>query len=164
MVDSDAVLVDHTLRFDLYSAGRRGGVANIRRKKGSVVRGVLYWIPDPAETAALDRREGAPFVYRRQKVTVMVQGKTVEVVTYVGRRTLGYEIAPSAEYAGTVLRGIRDAEYREQVERHINQLGCAQLGVECHGFSNDLSNKDWVAAGGRSARQIVQKATWSHAP
>lgn len=41
------------------------------------------WAIDPARLGALDRFEGVPSLYRRETISVVLEGKDVEVETYV---------------------------------------------------------------------------------
>ncbi|WP_206830172.1 gamma-glutamylcyclotransferase family protein [Alicyclobacillus fructus] len=121
MLYDDAILFGHRLAFNGYSAHRNGGVANIVPARGHTVHGVLWWVPD-REVKRLDRREGAPYVYRRLLVLVRCNGEWEEAETYVLVHPLPYEIAPSDEYARIILGGIVNPTYRRRVEQHIARL------------------------------------------
>ncbi|MCL6593103.1 MAG: gamma-glutamylcyclotransferase [Alicyclobacillus sp.] len=122
LVYDNAELRGHRLVFNGWSAARRGGVANIRRAKGYVVRGVLWDIHDPNEIVALDRREGAPYVYRRRRAKVYVEDRPVWVWTYELVNPLWFEVPPSDEYAGLILAAISDTGYRRDVKAHVRSL------------------------------------------
>ncbi|WP_304459502.1 gamma-glutamylcyclotransferase family protein [Alicyclobacillus sendaiensis] len=121
MLCEDAILFGHRLAFNGYSAHRNGGVANIVPARGHTVHGVLWWVPE-RELKRLDRREGAPHVYRRLFVFVRCAGEWEEAETYVLVHPLPYEIAPSDEYARIILGGIVNPTYRRRVEQHIARL------------------------------------------
>ena len=66
-----AMLKDWRLRF---RGGDHSAVATIERDKGFQVP-VLVWRIQPRDEAALDRYEGFPFLYRKETLCVVVNGK-----------------------------------------------------------------------------------------
>jgi gamma-glutamylcyclotransferase (GGCT)/AIG2-like uncharacterized protein YtfP len=120
LVCMDAVLFGYRLVFNGRSLRRGGGVANIESGRGTV-HGVLWDVPE-SEVPALDRREGAPFVYARFPVKVRVNRDWVHAQTYQLVRPLDDEIAPSPEYAQLMLDGIANPGYRKSVMAHIDAL------------------------------------------
>ncbi|WP_051663471.1 gamma-glutamylcyclotransferase family protein [Alicyclobacillus macrosporangiidus] len=122
LVSDNAELRGYRLVFNGRSVTRGGGVANIRRAQGHVVHGVLWDVQDPREIAALDRREGAPFVYRRRRAKVYVGETPMWVWTYELVSPLSVEVPPSEEYAGLIVDAISDPVYRETVLKHVRSL------------------------------------------
>ncbi|SFV07705.1 gamma-glutamylcyclotransferase family protein [Alicyclobacillus macrosporangiidus] len=122
LVSDNAELRGYRLVFNGRSMARRGGVANIRRAPGHVVHGVLWDVQDPREITALDRREGAPYVYRRRRARVYVEDRPVWAWTYELVNPLCFEVPPSGEYAGLILAAIADPGYRQNVKAHICSL------------------------------------------
>lgn len=101
-----AVLQDYQLLF----RGRNGGaVATVEPVKGSSVP-VLLWEITPADELALDRYEGFPFLYRKEKVKVKLGRKTVESMVYIMNdgKPLGI---PSCYYYSVILDGYKSAEF-----------------------------------------------------
>lgn len=116
-----AVLKNHKLAFSRYSLSRRGGVADIVREPGEYVEGVLYEVPD---FALLDRREGAPFFYRRMRVRVYpawLGGRWKWAWTYEIVDKSPVEIAPSREYALLIWEGAKvlSLEYRKRLRENL---------------------------------------------
>jgi gamma-glutamylcyclotransferase (GGCT)/AIG2-like uncharacterized protein YtfP len=100
-----ARLPGYRLAFTRYSRSRRGGSADIVLDASSEVWGVLYEIDDGC-FASMDRVEGVPAAYRRERVTVTGrEGKPVEAITYVANRT--GDFLPSKSYLRVILRGAR---------------------------------------------------------
>ena len=80
---------------------------------------MLYEIDD-ACLASMDRVEGVPAAYRRERVTVFAdRGQSLEAITYVANR-MG-EFLPSKAYVEVILRGARahglPAGYVQMLER-----------------------------------------------
>jgi gamma-glutamylcyclotransferase (GGCT)/AIG2-like uncharacterized protein YtfP len=77
-----AVLPDVELVFDYHSQGRRGGVLNLRPRLGQCVDGMLFEVSAEGEEA-LDTKEGAPYVYRRQThKAITANGAAIDAFTY----------------------------------------------------------------------------------
>lgn len=109
----------HRLAFTRYSRQRRGGSADVVVDASSEVWGVLYEIDD-ACLASMDKVEGVPTAYRRERVAVFAaQGQRLEAITYMANRT--GEFLPSKAYLEVILRGARahglPAEYIRMLEQ-----------------------------------------------
>ncbi|MER9652468.1 gamma-glutamylcyclotransferase [Mesorhizobium sp. M0152] len=91
-------LVDHELVFR--------GVADIVAKPGARVAGGLWRITEECEKA-LDRYEGvASELYRKEFVTVEVDGCEERALVYMMNRTSVFP--PSSDYLSTIAEGFRD--------------------------------------------------------
>ena len=99
-----AKLPGHRLTF---RGNDRGvGVADVVPKENSEVLGALWWLA-PEHIAALDRFEGYPYLYTREKVQVKAEdGTMAEAVVYAMVR--GHMELPGYGYANTILQGYRD--------------------------------------------------------
>ncbi|MCL6549163.1 MAG: gamma-glutamylcyclotransferase [Alicyclobacillus sp.] len=118
-----AELRNHRLTFNGRSLARGGGVANIEPAKGHVVRGVLWEVTSPRGVEALDRREGAPWMYERRRRKVYVGERPVWAQTYVLTRPLPFEVAPSEAYAALILGAVKhDRAYHELLRQQIARL------------------------------------------
>lgn len=97
-----AMLQDYQL---LFRGGQRGAVATVEPKTGNRVP-VLLWSISPRDERNLDYYEGFPFLYRKETVTVELNGKPTEAMVYIMNegRPLG---APSTVYYNTILEGYR---------------------------------------------------------
>ena len=75
-------------------------------KKGNQVP-VLLWTISPRDERSLDYYEGYPFLYRKETVTVNLNGKPTEAMVYIMNdgRPLG---RPSDFYYNTILQGYVD--------------------------------------------------------
>jgi len=114
-----ARLPGHRLAFTRYSRQRRGGSADVVIDAASEVWGVLYEVDD-ACLASMDKVEGVPAAYRRERATVIVdEGKPRQAITYVANKT--GEFRPDKSYLKVILRGARayglPAEYIEMLEQ-----------------------------------------------
>jgi len=105
-----AVLKDHALCFPRTSPIRKCGVAGLAETPGAEVWGVVYRLHD-GDLTALDRREGYDPAkphhvnrYNRQTIRVLMDGRTVECLTYFARTEPG-EHVPSADYLATMIEG-----------------------------------------------------------
>jgi cation transport regulator ChaC len=108
-----AMLKDHALCFPRSSPVRNCGVAGLIESPGAEVWGVVYRLND-RDLAALDKREGydpteSPQVnrYNRQPVRVLMNGTTLDCVTYFARAEPGQHI-PSVEYLSTIIAGAEE--------------------------------------------------------
>jgi gamma-glutamylcyclotransferase (GGCT)/AIG2-like uncharacterized protein YtfP len=99
----------------LFRGGRGGAVATVEAHKGGEVP-VLVWEIRPDDEAALDRYEGFPFLYRKEMVTIVLDGKRRRAMVYImntkGRwgeyRPLNQ---PGAGYYATILEGYKAAGF-----------------------------------------------------
>ncbi|MDF1565295.1 MAG: gamma-glutamylcyclotransferase [Deltaproteobacteria bacterium] len=99
-----ATLAEHRLTFRRWS--RVTGVADVERKVGCEVPGIL-WAITPDHEATLDRCEGvASDVYRKKWLTVNHQGLRIQALVYVmapGCR----EHDPAEDYLGVIARAYK---------------------------------------------------------
>lgn len=93
----------------LFRGGRRCGVATIEPSPGDSVP-VLLWSITPTCEAALDRYEGFPHFYRKETVTVELNGEPVEAMVYIMNE--GQPLAiPSPGYFSTIRAGYKSADF-----------------------------------------------------
>lgn len=112
-----AKLPGYQLRFNGYSASRRGGIANIELKKGAVVEGVLWRIVDPQERKRLRAREGAPHVYQEKMIRVRVADGWTWAFTYELIHPFHVDIAPAYSYLQLLFDSPVSPAYKEEVRR-----------------------------------------------
>ena len=104
------VLPDYRL---VFRGGRHSGVATIEQEKGSAVPVLLWEITRRCEQA-LDRYEGYPHLYRKEQLTVDLDGREVQAMAYV--MNAGPPPAmPGAYYYATILHGYRDCGFDEAI-------------------------------------------------
>ena len=94
---------------------RRGGIANVERKKGAVVEGVLWQIVDPQERKRLRAREGAPRVYRKELIRVRVTSGWTWAFTYKLVRPFPIDIAPAYSYLQLLFDSPVSPAYKEEI-------------------------------------------------
>lgn len=99
-------LLDHEFLFSGYSDTWRGSVANVRRKKGSKVFGVLYALP-PFGLAKLDRFEGYPRSYQRKTGNIVLRGGGDARAVLYYKRDPQPLAPPSKAYVNQILKAIR---------------------------------------------------------
>jgi len=101
-----ATLTDHKLCFTHYSSKRKGGVADIIICEGEKVEGILCQITED-DLDKIEEKEGAPNVYRRKIVNVVLgKGITQCATTYEVCRKEGVFL-PSRKYMDTIIKGAR---------------------------------------------------------
>lgn len=94
-------------RLTFNGRARSGGVANIRRRNGAEVKGLL-WEITPACERSLDWYEGYPHLYEKKNVTVETEdGKRIKAMVYV--MTKGHEAPaiPSNGYFRGIVEGFK---------------------------------------------------------
>ena len=102
-----ALLRDFELALTRRSIRWGGGVADVVFAPGARVWGAAYDAPDAA-LAALDRKEGAGFAYRRRDVEVDLGGELRRAITYEVIDKDRQVPPATPEYASLVLRGARE--------------------------------------------------------
>jgi gamma-glutamylcyclotransferase (GGCT)/AIG2-like uncharacterized protein YtfP len=116
-----AVLDEHCLFFDGYSAYWAGAVANIDALENDEVWGGLFEITE-THFNALDEFEGCPRYYSRKLIDVIIQGTARKVAAWTYYREPHPVGTPSRRYIEAVLRGARDCclpeEYIMEVFSH----------------------------------------------
>ena len=103
MVEGPAYLEDHELVFRGPSKKRGGGVLSVDSQPGVVVEGILYRV-DPHHLQALDRFEGAPEWYVRQRVEVRLRDGTRRPATLYRLPVEVQRMKPTEAYLAQVLR------------------------------------------------------------
>jgi gamma-glutamylcyclotransferase (GGCT)/AIG2-like uncharacterized protein YtfP len=105
-----AVLPDYRL---VFRGGRHTGVATIKQERGSAVPVLLWEITKRCEQA-LDRYEGYPHLYRKEQLTVDLDGQEVRAMAYVMNEGPPPAM-PGAYYYATILHGYRDCGFDEAI-------------------------------------------------
>lgn len=112
------------LAFTRYSAGRKGGVADIVDSANSndFVEGYIFHVPN---FKALDRREGHPTIYKRQAILIQFGGNNyMSCDTYAVVHKYLPEYKPSKGYVDLILDGAAGLsdEYQEQLDFVLNGI------------------------------------------
>lgn len=97
----------------LFRGPNGGAVATVENSKGGSVP-VLLWEITEADEAALDRYEGWPILYRKEKIKLRYAGKTVEAMIYIMNegRPLGQ---PGIYYYSVILGGYNAAGFDAEI-------------------------------------------------
>ena len=88
----------------LFRGVKNNAVATIEPKEGGNVP-VVLWEITRSDEKSLDKYEGWPFLYRKEKVSVEMDGKSVETMAYIMNtkgRTCG---KPCSTYYNTIMEG-----------------------------------------------------------
>jgi hypothetical protein len=97
----------------LFRGGRHGGVATVEPKEGSNVP-ILVWDIKPDDEIALDRYEGYPSFYDKQRMDIELNGKAVSAMVYV--MTPGHEAGyPSRHYLNVIAEGYTSAGFDHDI-------------------------------------------------
>lgn len=97
------VIRDYELQF---KGKREFAFATIAPKEGMFVPAAV-WEVSPGDEASLDRYEGYPLMYSKEKIPVNVGGKEVEAFVYVMNPDMKFGL-PSGRYYETVREGYQD--------------------------------------------------------
>ena len=101
-----ATLKDYQLLF-------RNGLATVEPKPGAEVP-VLVWDIQPGDEQRLDHYEGWPSLYRKENVTVEMDGKPVGAMVYIMNG--GHRISPPSNYyLDTIQEGYQSAGFDERI-------------------------------------------------
>jgi gamma-glutamylcyclotransferase (GGCT)/AIG2-like uncharacterized protein YtfP len=97
-----AVLHGYRLAFAGWSQGWGGGVATVEPCPGSHVPGAIYEVT-AEHVATLDRAEGVPFAYQRERRQMKVRGKVRRPILYI--KTNDDPCVPSLDYYSRIRDG-----------------------------------------------------------
>jgi gamma-glutamylcyclotransferase (GGCT)/AIG2-like uncharacterized protein YtfP len=106
-----ASLREFELAFSYRSSSRRGGVLDIRERRGSVVPGVIFEVAEEG-WGTLDQKEGAPGCYDREDVVVFDEsGEMHRATTYrVSADRAEAYVVPAPGYVEVVQQGLESWE------------------------------------------------------
>ena len=117
------VLEGYELLFRGNASGN--GVATIKPKDGQQVHGLL-WRITPGCERSLDLYEGYPHLYRKENLSVTMDGGERDIMAYVmtGEREYG---VPARSYYETIARGYADAGFdtgvlNEAVQESVRRM------------------------------------------
>ena len=113
----------------LFRGSQFGAVATVEPKPGACVP-VLVWKIKPSDERALDLYEGYPHLYRKENLSVTMDGGERDIMAYVmtGEREYG---VPARSYYETIARGYADAGFdigvlneavQESVRRMLDEM------------------------------------------
>ena len=93
----------------------RRSYLSIEKSEGDSVP-VLLWEITPTDEKSLDRYEGYPRFYRKETVTVELDGKPVKAMVYIMDERFPLE-GPSFSYYSTVTQGYKDCGFDPSIVR-----------------------------------------------
>ena len=122
-----AVLPGYALCFPRSSPIRNCGVAGIVETPEAQVWGVVYRLHDE-DLAALDKREGFDprkpahvNRYNRKTVRVLMDGETLDCLTYLARKEPGQHL-PNDEYMAAIITGAVENGLPEEYIRQLRSI------------------------------------------
>lgn len=129
------LLRDYRLEFTRYSCRWGGGVADIVRRSGDEVWGVIYEVEEQ-DLPNLDRKEGycpgrSKNAYRRIEVVVLEDGdeqRRLTVFTYEVESKSASRIPPSNKYKSVIVNGARFWGLREHYVRKLEGICTREEG------------------------------------
>jgi gamma-glutamylcyclotransferase (GGCT)/AIG2-like uncharacterized protein YtfP len=105
------------LKFNKKASAGDWSFANIVEKEEGVVEGIVFEISEE-ELNLLDKFEGAPKHYKREKISVLSRGEIIECITYIAQENYIVEgLFPTKEYLGFLIEGssLLSDEYRKNL-------------------------------------------------
>ena len=105
------------LKFNKKASAGDWAFANIMKNKESSVEGIVFEITEE-ELNLLDKFEGAPNHYKREKVNVLSKGELVECITYIAQsKHIKEGLLPTEEYIGFLISGssLLSPEYQKML-------------------------------------------------
>lgn len=97
-----------------FRGGNNGAVATIERKRGSKTPAVI-WRLQPKDEQALDQYEGFPFLYRKERLRITLNGRRVYAMVYVMNKAGHPYGLPSSSYLNMIHEGYESAGFDSDV-------------------------------------------------
>lgn len=107
-----------------FRGGAHSAVATIEKSKDFSVP-VLVWQIQPGDELALDRYEGFPFLYRKEMLRLIVEGKKVSAMVYIMNNVGRPYGIPSVGYYDTIFQGYQSAGFDTEI---LSQAAQASKG------------------------------------
>jgi len=126
----------------LFRGGRGGAVATVEPQVGGSVP-VLVWEIQPKDEEALDRYEGFPHFYRKEKIKITLDGKRRTAMVYI-MNTTG-----------------RDGEYRPLNQPGVGYYTTILDGYKAAGFDTEIlrqATKDSIEADEPLLNEVIKAA------
>jgi len=102
---SHGILNDYVLKFNKRSSKGDWSFANIEESEGDVVEGIIFEISE-SHLEKLDKFEGSPVHYRREKINIISGGKKIECITYIAQDDYIIEgLNPTNDYMRFLIEG-----------------------------------------------------------
>ena len=120
---SRGILNNYILKFNKKSSKGDWSFANIEESEGDTVAGIIFDISE-SHLEKLDKFEGAPVHYRREKINVISGGNKIECITYVAQNDYIVEgLKPTEDYIKFLIEGssLLSPDYQKMLESIITK-------------------------------------------
>jgi len=102
---TQGILNNYVLKFNKKSSKGDWSFANIEESEGDAVEGIIFEIRE-SHLEKLDKFEGAPVHYRREKINVSSCGNKIECITYIAQKDYIVEgLKPTYDYMKFLIEG-----------------------------------------------------------
>jgi gamma-glutamylcyclotransferase len=102
---TQGILNNYVLKFNKKSSKGDWSFANIEESEGDAVEGIIFEIRE-SHLEKLDKFEGAPVHYRREKINVSSCGNKIECITYIAQKDYIVEgLKPTDDYMKFLIEG-----------------------------------------------------------
>jgi gamma-glutamylcyclotransferase (GGCT)/AIG2-like uncharacterized protein YtfP len=102
---TQGILNNYVLKFNKKSSKGDWSFANIEESEGDAVEGIIFEIRE-SHLEKLDKFEGAPVHYRREKINVSSCGNKIECITYIAQNDYIVEgLKPTDDYMKFLIEG-----------------------------------------------------------
>lgn len=116
------ILNNYVLKFNKKSSKGDWSFANIEESEGDTVEGVIYEISE-SQLEKLDKFEGAPVHYRRERIDVTSGGEKTECIAYIAQKDYIVEgLKPTDDYMKFLVEGalLLSQDYQKMLASIIN--------------------------------------------
>jgi gamma-glutamylcyclotransferase len=120
---SQGILNNYILKFNKKSSKGDWSFANIEESEGDVVEGIIFEISE-LHLEKLDKFEGAPVHYRREKINVISGGNKIECITYIAQNDYIVEgLKPTDDYMKFLIDGssLLSSDYQKMLISIIDE-------------------------------------------
>ena len=120
---TQGILNNYVLKFNKKSSKGDWSFANIEESEGDAVEGIIFEIRE-SHLEKLDKFEGAPVHYRREKINVSSCGNKIECITYIAQNDYIVEgLKPTDDYMKFLIEGssLLSPDYQKMLESIITK-------------------------------------------
>lgn len=131
---ANAYIPDMRLVFNFKSAGRGGGVLNIRNQFGNAVPGVLFRVGSEKGWDILDKKELAPDIHHKLTITALTEdGQTHNAETFLvaPSMTEGLFVPPSDKYMKIVEDGYAEQGIEDVAGNFFREIAAGKEPPWC---------------------------------
>ena len=117
------ILDNYVLKFNKKSSKGDWSFANIEESEGDSVEGIIFGLSE-VDIKKLDKFEGAPVHYRREKINVISFDNKIECITYIAQNDYIVEgLKPTDNYMKFLMEGslLLSTDYQMMLASIINK-------------------------------------------